>query len=243
MAFSLCSTFSPHPSTTRPTNTRKTRTSLIIRCGPRNNRGPLVKGRVLSTEAIQAVQSLKRAHRGDQSKLNDVLSETLTRLIKADLIAAFNELRRQDHADLALKVFSVVRTENWYQTNLGIYADLVLALGKKGMMEDIDRLILDLEREGTIPCDDKGLGRLVKALITTERRESTVRIYNLMKRSGWGSTFPSYNYVANVLSKGLRRLGEETIAEEIDAEFGWSCGRLGEYEVLKDLKCKTNASM
>ncbi|KAF7123091.1 hypothetical protein RHSIM_Rhsim12G0201300 [Rhododendron simsii] len=106
-----------------------------------------------------------------------------------------------------------------YQTNLGIYADLVLALGKKGMMEDIDRLILDLEREGTIPCDDKGLGRLVKALITTERTESTVRIYNLMKRSGWGSTFPSYYYVSNVLSKGLRRLGEETIAEEIDAEF------------------------
>ncbi|KAI8529571.1 hypothetical protein RHMOL_Rhmol12G0235200 [Rhododendron molle] len=130
-----------------------------------------------------------------------------------------------------------------YQTNLGIYADLVLALGKKGMMEDIDRLILDLEREGTIPCDDKGLGRLVKALITNERTESTVRIYNLMKRSGWGSTFPSYYYVANVLSKGLRRLGEETIAEEIDAEFGWSCGRLGEYEVLKDLKCKTNGSV
>lgn len=122
---------------------------------------------------------------------------------------------------------------------MGIYADLVLALGKKGMMEDIDRLIIDLEGEGTIPCDDKGLGRLVKALIATERTESTVRIYSLMKRSGWGSTFPAYEYVTKVLSRGLRRLGEETIAEEIDAEFGGSCGRLGEYEVLKDLKRET----
>lgn len=100
---------SPHPSTTA----HKPRPFLIIRCGPRNNRGPLLKGRVLSIEAIQAVQSLKRAHRGDQSKLNEVLSETLPRLIKADLIAAFKELLRQDHSDLALKVFSVVRSESW----------------------------------------------------------------------------------------------------------------------------------
>lgn len=198
---------------------------------------------MLSIEAIQAVQSLKRAHRGDQSKLNEVLSETLPRLIKADLIAAFKELLRQDHSDLALMVFSVVRSESWYQTNLGIYGDLVLALGKKGMMEDIDRLILDLEGEGMIPCDDKGLGRLAKALIATERTESTVRLYGLMKRSGWGSTFPGYEYVSKVLSRGLRRLGEETIADEIDAEFGGTCGRLGEYEVLKDLKQKSNCSI
>lgn len=55
------------------------------------------------------------------------------------------------------------------------------------MTEDIDRLICDLQEEGVIECDDKGLVRLVKALIAAERVESTVRIYGLMKRSGWGA--------------------------------------------------------
>ncbi|KAL6972782.1 hypothetical protein U1Q18_026955 [Sarracenia purpurea var. burkii] len=212
----------PYPSPTKPI-TNPTRFFLTVRSGPRSKRGPLVKGRVLSTEAIQAVQSLKRAHRVDQSKLTDLLSKTLSRLIKADLIAAFNELLRQDRCDLALIVFSGMRSESWYKTDLGIYADLVLGLARKGMMEDIDRLIRDLEGvEGGIPCDDKGIVRLVQALIGAERAESTVRIYGLMKRSGWGvgPASSTDEYVAKVLSAGLRRLGEERVADEIDVEFG-----------------------
>ncbi|GMP34917.1 hypothetical protein CsSME_00007587 [Camellia sinensis var. sinensis] len=208
------------PTTTQPITTNTPRSFLTIRCGPRDNRGPLVKGRVLSTEAIQAVQSLKRAHRlHDQSKLNHLLSKSISRLIKPDLIATFNELLRQDHCDLALKVFSSVRSEFWYKTDLGLYADLVSALARKGMTEDIDRLICDLEEEGVIECDDKGLVRLVKALIAAERVESTVRIYGLMKRSGWGATCVADEYVAKVLSRGLRRLGEWRLADEIDVEF------------------------
>ena len=44
---------------------------------------------------------------------------------------------------------------------------------------------------------------------------STVRIYAMMKRSGWGSTFEADEYVVKVLSKGLRRLGEESLAVEV----------------------------
>ncbi|XP_057472498.1 protein THYLAKOID ASSEMBLY 8, chloroplastic [Actinidia eriantha] len=198
------------------------RTLTPIRCGPRDNRGPLIKGRVLSTETIQAVQSLKRAHRGDPSKFADLLSKTLPRLIKSDPVAAFNELLRQDHCDLALKVFSAVRSEYWYKTDLGVYADLVSALARKGMTEDINRLICDLEGEGVIRCDDKGLVRLIKALIAAERTESTVRIYGMMKKSEWGATGVADEYVAKVLSRGLRRLGEEMLEDEIDVEFGKS---------------------
>ncbi|XP_047310995.1 protein THYLAKOID ASSEMBLY 8, chloroplastic [Impatiens glandulifera] len=196
------------------------RTSLLIRCGPRGNRGPLVKGRVLSIEAIHAVQALKRAHRSDDpSKLQEILSKTLVRLIKADLIAAFNELLRQDRFDLAIEVFSVVRAESWYETNLGLYADLVSAMARKGMTDDIDRLMDELEMEGKIPCEDKGLARLVKALMAAERKESTVRIYQMMRKSGWGLNGPADEYVAKVLTEGLRRFGEERLAFEIDSEF------------------------
>ncbi|XP_052175911.1 protein THYLAKOID ASSEMBLY 8, chloroplastic [Diospyros lotus] len=191
-----------------------------VRCGPRSNRGPLVKGRVLSTEAIQAVQSLKRAaSRADPSSLDAVLSKTLSRLIKPDLIAAFNELLRQDRCDLALKVFAAARSESWYATDLAVYADLVTALARKGMAEDIDSLIGDLETEGGIPCGG-GLVRLVKAVIAAGRVESTARIYGLMKRSGWRSD--EDEYVARVLSKGLRRMGELRLADEIGLDFGTS---------------------
>ncbi|GFZ11781.1 isochorismatase family protein [Actinidia rufa] len=182
-----------HPSKAKQISNTP-RTLIPIRCGPRDNRGPLIKGRILSTETIQTVQSLKRAHRGDPYKLADLLSKTLPRLIKSDLVAAFNELLRQDHCDLALKVFSAVRSEYWYKTDLGVYADLVSALARKGMTEDID----------------------------PERTESSVRIYGMMKKSEWGTTSVADEYVAKVLSSGLRRLGEERHADEIDVKFGKS---------------------
>ena len=109
---------------------------------------------------------------------------------------------RHDHYDLALIVFSVVRSELWYKTELSLYADLVSALAKKGMTMEIDRLVCDLEVEGSVQCDDKGIVRLVKAVITAERRESTVRIYGLMKRSGCGV---DNEYLIRVLGRGLRR--------------------------------------
>ena len=201
----------------KPVQTITTTSYTPIRCGPRDNRGPLMKGRVLSIEAIQAIQSLKRAHRGDPTKIDDFLSKTLSRLVKADLLATLNELLRQDQCDLALRVFSAVRSELWYKTELSLYADLVSALARKGMKEEIDRLICDLEGEGSVRCDDKGIVRLVKAVIAAERRESTVRIYGLMKRSGCGG---GDEYVGRVLSRGLRRLGELGVADEVDLEFG-----------------------
>lgn len=87
------------------------------------------------------------------------------------------------------------------------------------MVEDIDRLIRDLEEGdgagGIIHCDDKGLIRLVKAVIGAGRRESTVRIYRMMKRSGWGSSIEADEYVVKVLSKGLRSVGEEGLGDEV----------------------------
>ena len=58
---------------------------------------------VLSTEAIQAVQSLKLAK--SRSNLHQVLNTRLTRLLKADLLDTLTELQRQNQLDLALKVY------------------------------------------------------------------------------------------------------------------------------------------
>lgn len=208
----------------------KPRFHLTVRCGPRDNRGPLHKGRTLSIEAIQAVQSLKRSHRSDPLN-NDAVSRTLSRLVKSDLVAAFNELIRQDHFDLALKVFSAIRSEDWYKTELSLYAKLVSSMASKGMADVIDRLILDVEPEAVISADSKGLITLIKALIAADRAESTVRIYEMMKAGGWGCNSVTDDYVGKVLSRGLRRLGKKKVADEIDIEIGRVSG-----EVLENVR-------
>lgn len=103
-----------------------------------------------------------------------------------------------------------------------MYADLVSALAKKGLTEEIDGLIGELEMDGGIPCDDdKGLLKLVKAVIDAERRESTVRIYGLMKRGGSGSgSFEMDDYLGKVLRNGFRRFGEDALADEVEGKFG-----------------------
>ncbi|MCL7028105.1 hypothetical protein MKW94_005944, partial [Papaver nudicaule] len=70
------------------------RKSTIV-CGLRSGspRKSLWRSRVLSTEAIQAVHSLKLARNTD--KLNEVFNSRLSRLLKEDLINTLTELQRQ----------------------------------------------------------------------------------------------------------------------------------------------------
>lgn len=190
-----------------------------------------MKGRILSIEAIHAVQSLKLAHNPRKSAINDhQITSTLARLIKSDLLAVLNELIRQNHCQLALRVFSVVRSEPCYSPDLALYATLVRALEKNAMPEEIDLLIGELEREvdGSGPSgalnfgDEKSLVRLIRAVAEAERKESTVRVYGMMKRSGWGeegSGVAVDDYVAKVLGRGLRKFGEIGLAEEVDRAY------------------------
>lgn len=77
-----------------------------VLCGLRDGpRKPLWRGRILSTEAIQAVQALKLAKSSSSPSLDQVFQSRIGRLLKADLISVLAELRRQHEWDLALQVF------------------------------------------------------------------------------------------------------------------------------------------
>lgn len=190
-----------------------------------------MKGRTLSTEAIQAVQSLKRAHRADPAApaaataLPSHLRRSLTRLLKSDLLAALRELLRQDRCALALQVLAVVRSE-YGPVELALYADVASALARQGMGEEIDALVGELEQEGPVDWGgDKAVPRLLKAVIGAGRRESAVRMYGLMRGSGgWGPGAKVEDHAAKVLSRGLRRMGEVGLADEIDGKFGLAAG-------------------
>lgn len=209
------------PQSRCPTPKPQTASCYVqVRCGgPRSQRGPLVKGRILSIEAIQAIQTLKRLHRTNPPNLSEQISNTLTRLIKLDLLATLQELLRQRQCALALRVFSALRSE--YGADLSLYADMIKALAADSEMSDhVDRLILDLENGDGIPCDDhKGLVSLIKAVVNAKRRESTVRIYGLMKKCGYGSVCEPNEYVVKVLVNGLKSLREEALAKEVQDEY------------------------
>ncbi|XP_074312519.1 protein THYLAKOID ASSEMBLY 8, chloroplastic [Silene latifolia] len=221
----MASTLRPPPLThislTRPASrptapTPLTRTQIRCGAGPRSNRGPLLKGRILSTEAILTIQSLKRSRLTDKPHVSP-----LSRLLKADLIAVLRELLRQDQCALALEAFAAVRSEPWYNTDFALYADLVLGLSRSAMWQEIDCLIegLEMEGEGVKLDDKKGLGRLIRGLVASERRESLVRVYRVMKRAGWGvlgSGVEVDEYLGKVLSKGFKRFGEVDLAKEVD---------------------------
>ncbi|KAJ0595014.1 putative tetratricopeptide-like helical domain superfamily, protein THYLAKOID ASSEMBLY 8 [Helianthus annuus] len=71
------------------------------------NRKPLQKGRNLSIEAIQTIQSLKRAYKSSADNQQQVIDSKFSRLLKFDMMAILRELLRQDHCVLALMVSSV----------------------------------------------------------------------------------------------------------------------------------------
>ncbi|KAK7295737.1 hypothetical protein RJT34_18649 [Clitoria ternatea] len=203
-----------------PTATTVARGGYVrVRCGgPRSHRGPLVKGRILSIEAIQAIQTLKRLNRTNPPNLSQLVSNTLTRLIKSDLVATLRELLRQQQCTLALHVFSALRSE--YGADLSLYADMVQTLAATDMFDLVDRLILDLEDGDGIRCDDhKGLMNLIKAVVGARRKESTVRIYEMMKKGGYGSVVEPDEYVVKVLANGLKGFGEEALATDIQNDY------------------------
>lgn len=96
-----------------------------------------------------------------------------------------------------------------------------MALARNGLTAEIDSLVDEMEKEaaGIVCGESRGLLRLVKALIGAGRKESTVRIYRMMKRSGVGSTWEIDEYLGRNLSKGLRRFGEGELADEVDLEL------------------------
>lgn len=122
----------PHSSPSVKPSTPTRRSYIPVHCGgPRSQRGPLIKGRFLSIEAIQAIQTLKRINRiNPQTQTETQLqAKTLTRLIKSDLVATLKELLRQEQPTLALRVFSAVRSE--YGADLTLYAEMLKVIATK----------------------------------------------------------------------------------------------------------------
>lgn len=167
---------------------------------------------MLSTEAIQAVQSLKLAQ-NSPSKLDQVFSTKLSRLLKADLEDTLAELQRQNEFVLALKVFNFVRKETWYVPDLSLFNDMILMLGKRKMIEVVEKLLLELKNEGLEP-DARTYTELIGAYFKVEMVDKAMETYEQLKALGH---VPD-KLTLTILIRNLEKAGEEALSQTIKKE-------------------------
>lgn len=118
-------------------------------------------------------------------------------------------------------VFSFLRTDPSYKTDLSLYASLISSFAEL-QGEDaglkIDELVLDLlmeKSDGFREDETWKLNKVVKALVKSRRGEAVKRVYQHMKHAG----FVGDEYLFKILCRGLKRLGEEEAAVEVQSDF------------------------
>ncbi|KAI3717063.1 hypothetical protein L1987_68396 [Smallanthus sonchifolius] len=151
------------------------------------NRKPLQKGRNLSIEAIQTIQSLKRAFKSsaDVQQQQQVINSKFSRLLKFDMMAILRELLRQDHCLLALMVFMEIQKEHWYKPGVSLYAEIILALGRNNLYDKVDIIVLELKREkDRLEAKTEGFTVLLETLMSYNLVEHAMDCFELMKEVG-----------------------------------------------------------
>ncbi|XP_015056959.1 protein THYLAKOID ASSEMBLY 8-like, chloroplastic [Solanum pennellii] len=181
-------------------------------CGLRNGpRKPMWRSRVLSSEAIQAVQSVKLAKSAD--KLEEMLKNKLSRLLKADVLDTLNELQRQNEVHLALKVFNFVRNEEWYTPDLSVFNSMIMMLGKNKFIEMAEQLFVHMIKEGLHP-DSRTYTELIGAYFRVDLIEKAMEMYELMKISG----FCPDKLTMSILIRNLEKAEEKELVVRVKNE-------------------------
>ncbi|KAF9617612.1 hypothetical protein IFM89_037675 [Coptis chinensis] len=183
----------------------KTRIYSGLRVGPRK---PLWRSRILSTEAIQVVQSLKLAK--DTSKLEQVFSNKLTRLLKTDILDTLAELRRQNEWELAYKVFVYVKNEIWYKPDLALYCDMIYLFGKNNMIQKAQEFFFELKNQGLVP-DTRTYTEMIGAFLQVGNVGKAMGMYNAMKECG---CVPD-KLTLTILIRNLEKVGEGELVEVV----------------------------
>eukprot|EP00252_Welwitschia_mirabilis_P023346 TRINITY_DN6575_c0_g1_i1.p1 TRINITY_DN6575_c0_g1~~TRINITY_DN6575_c0_g1_i1.p1 ORF type:complete len:257 (-),score=43.85 TRINITY_DN6575_c0_g1_i1:51-821(-) len=156
---------------------------MTVSCGLRDRTRPrpiLWKGRVLSSEAIQTVQSLKRAKKSGADKLNRIYRQQLSRLVKTDLFAVLAELQQQNECELAIQVFEFARKEAWYRPDTCLYAEMIMTVARNGLIEKAEQLFAQLGEEGLEP-DTRVCTELLGGYVKIGLLDKAIQIYEMMK--------------------------------------------------------------
>ncbi|WCJ41279.1 Vacuolar sorting protein 9 (VPS9) domain [Euphorbia peplus] len=211
-------------------NPRKSIITCSLRGGPRK---PLWRAKRLSTEAIQAIQSLKLA-KSSNPRLEHLFNSKISRLLKSDLIDTLEVLQNQNEFELALKVFEFVQKEIWYKPDVSMYYGMIQLFGRNKMIEMAKEFFCKLEEEGLKP-DTRVFTEMIGVYLRAEMVEKAMEMYGRMKESACKPDKLTFT----ILIRNLEEAGREDLADSVKNE----CGDYMEYpqEFLKELEQKRNA--
>ncbi|KAJ8755391.1 hypothetical protein K2173_019189 [Erythroxylum novogranatense] len=190
----------------------------------------------LSTEAIQAIQSLKLAKsRSCPIRLQQVFDTKFSRLLKADLLDTLQVLQSQNELDLAIKVFELVQKEEWYEPELSLYHNMIEMLGKNKMIEMAEEFFYKLEKEGLKP-DTRAFTEMIGAYLQVVMIDKAMQTYARMKESGCSPDKLTFT----ILIRNLEDAGEEELASSVKEE----CGEYMEYpqQFIEEVEQKKGVS-
>ncbi|KAJ4823911.1 hypothetical protein Tsubulata_048452 [Turnera subulata] len=195
----------------------KTQTvSPFITCALRTRpRKPLWRKKRISTEAIQAIQALKLA-KSSTSRLDQVFSTKLSRLLKTDLLDTLTILQEQNELDLALKVFEFVRKEVWYKPDITLYYDLIEMMGKNKLIEMAEEFFSRIEEEEGLKPDTRAFTEMIGAYFGVEMIDKAMETYQRMKASGCAPDKLTFAILIRELEEAGRPELVETVKKECE---------------------------
>ncbi|XP_015086418.1 protein THYLAKOID ASSEMBLY 8-like, chloroplastic [Solanum pennellii] len=161
-------------------------------------RGPLWRGKkLIGKEALFVILGLRR-FKDDEEKLDKFVKTHVLRLLKMDMIAVLNELERQEEVSLAVKVFWVIQKQAWYQPDVYLYKDLIIALARRRKMDDAMKLWESMRKEDLFP-DCQTFTEVIRGFLRDGSPADAMNIFEDMKKS----PYPPEELPFRVLLKGL----------------------------------------
>ncbi|KAJ4810950.1 Pentatricopeptide repeat-containing protein [Rhynchospora pubera] len=179
------------------------------------NRKPTQRGRYLSSEAILAVQSLKRSFiSSSNSNTNSNYKEKVQRLIKRDMVAVMRELLSQGEPLLALLVFEEIRNEHWYRPQLSMYLDIISVLARSNLTKELQHTCSLLKREYHLQADTETFNLLLQVLLEFDHLHLALDSFRLMRL--WDCEPDQDTYT--ILIPKLQSLGEIDVSRSLRLE-------------------------
>ncbi|KAK6941174.1 Pentatricopeptide repeat [Dillenia turbinata] len=146
-------------------------------------RGPLWRGkRLIGKEALFVILGLNR-FKDDQEKLDKFIKCHVLRLLKIDMVAVLTELECPKEVSLALQMFKAIQKQDYYQTDVYLYNNLIIALARCKKMNEAMETYTEVIR-GFLKCGSPA---------------NAMNIYEDMKNS----PDPSEELPFRILLKGL----------------------------------------
>lgn len=161
-------------------------------------RGSLWRSRkLIGKEALFVIQEIKRI-KNDPTRLGNFMKVHVSRLLKSDLVAVLTELERQGEVFLTLKMFEVVKREDWYKSDMYLFKDMIVMLARNKKMEEATQVWKDMRNEGIEP-DIQTYTEVIRGFLQYGSPMDAMNIYEEMKQS----PSPPEELPFRVLLKGL----------------------------------------